>query len=249
MDEADRRLANLLESLEDTDTYISDYRGQVSNPSDPLKPTWSCNGIDLYLGDSREILPRIEYADFCITDPPYIPGFEWVWEFLGRNIKRILPVGGSLVTLCGHVHIPEALDNLRNSGLRYWWIAGMRHTIEHKLVIGKYVVAQFKPALWFVNETRKGANSGTKTPFDMVPGTKNDKSRHKWQQPTNWFEHWIDNLSEEGEIVIDPFMGSGTTGEACIRKKRRFIGIEINPYDFDQCVERMKDTFEEIGNG
>ena len=241
MMETNNKFRSLLESLEDSETYVSDHRDRITNPSQPLQPTWSCNGIDLYLGDSQEILPKIQYADFCLTDPPYILGFEWVWEFLGRNMKRLLPVGRSLVTLCGHWIIPEAIDGLRASGLRYWWIAGMRNTCFKRLV-GKYVVAQFKPALWFVNETRRG----TRTPFDMVPGSKNDKSRHKWQQPTNWSEHWIENLSEKGEIVIDPFMGSGTNGEAAIRKKRKFIGIEINPKDFDLCVERMIDTMDEM---
>ena len=52
-------------------------------------------------------------------------------------------------------------------------------------------------------------------------------------------EHLIKVGSDEGDVVLDMFMGSGTTGEACMRVGRKFIGIEKNPDYFDMAVERL----------
>lgn len=51
--------------------------------------------------------------------------------------------------------------------------------------------------------------------------------------------------SDENDVVLDPFMGSGTTGEACIRTNRKFIGIEKNKVFFDIAVERLKKVYLE----
>ena len=53
------------------------------------------------------------------------------------------------------------------------------------------------------------------------------------------FDHII-SWSNEGDLILDPFMGSGTTGKACINSNRNFIGIEISKDYYDYCVNRLK---------
>jgi DNA modification methylase len=50
----------------------------------------------------------------------------------------------------------------------------------------------------------------------------------------------IERATRERELILDPFMGSGTTGVACVQTGRRFIGIEINEKYFDIAVKRIK---------
>ena len=58
--------------------------------------------------------------------------------------------------------------------------------------------------------------------------------------PIELLDRIISMYSKEGDVVFDPFMGSGTTGIACIRKNRKFIGIEKNPEFFEMAVNRIK---------
>ncbi len=54
--------------------------------------------------------------------------------------------------------------------------------------------------------------------------------------------------SDEGDVILDMFMGSGTTGEACVRTGRRFVGIERNPEYFNMAVERISRIMDSYTN-
>ena len=63
---------------------------------------------------------------------------------------------------------------------------------------------------------------------------------HETQKPVALMEHYIRNSTNPGQIVIDPFMGSGTTGVACVKLGRKFIGIELEPRYFDIACRRIE---------
>lgn len=69
------------------------------------------------------------------------------------------------------------------------------------------------------------------------------EDKEKWGHPTikplNIMRTLVFNSSEEGQTVLDPFMGSGTTAIACIKEKRHFIGFELNKEYFDKAVKRI----------
>lgn len=65
------------------------------------------------------------------------------------------------------------------------------------------------------------------------------RSIHPCPKPTNVMEWIIDRVSRENETILDPFMGSGTTGEACIKLNRKFFGIELSPEYFSIAKERI----------
>jgi site-specific DNA-methyltransferase (adenine-specific) len=62
-------------------------------------------------------------------------------------------------------------------------------------------------------------------------------------------ENLVKSCSNEGDTVIDPFMGSGSTGVAAINTGRRFIGIEREPEYFDIVCERIEKAYREVQNG
>lgn len=68
---------------------------------------------------------------------------------------------------------------------------------------------------------------------------KAEKRYHSTQKPLALMEWIVKNYSKEGDLILDPFMGSGTTGVACVKSGRRFIGIEINQEYFDIAENRI----------
>lgn len=73
---------------------------------------------------------------------------------------------------------------------------------------------------------------------------KNGRNLHDTEKPVELMEVLIDNSSKEGQIVLDPFMGIGSTGMACKRLNRRFVGIEIDKYYFNIAFDRLNVEIE-----
>ncbi len=72
----------------------------------------------------------------------------------------------------------------------------------------------------------------------VVESARNGSGQHPAEKPLSVVQHLVDSASDEG--VIDPFMGSGTTGVACVRAGRRFVGIERNKKFFRRAVKRIE---------
>lgn len=68
---------------------------------------------------------------------------------------------------------------------------------------------------------------------------KTGNKLHPTQKPVDMLEFMITKFSNDGDIVFDPFMGSGSTGEACVHTNRKFIGIEIDKDYFDIAERRL----------
>jgi tRNA/tmRNA/rRNA uracil-C5-methylase (TrmA/RlmC/RlmD family) len=185
-----------------------------------MKPYYADDAVTIYHGDAAEILPALRSVDMVLTDPPYPSRYLPLFDVLGRESARLLPEGGSLVTLLGHYQLPEVTALLQKH-LRYWWIGGMSQSMNR--LPGKWVAVTWKPALWFV----KGRRRGQHCPLDLSPGGGADKHFHEWGQPTEWFSRWVAALSEPTETVLDPFAGAGTTLVAAKMLGRKAIGIEI----------------------
>lgn len=83
----------------------------------------------------------------------------------------------------------------------------------------------------------------------IICGTKNilkipnilGNKKHPTEKPVELLKVLIENSSNEDDIVMDCFMGSGSTGIACINTNRKFVGIEIDKKYYDISVERIKE--------
>ena len=73
-----------------------------------------------------------------------------------------------------------------------------------------------------------------------IPNILGNK-KHPTEKPVELLKVLIENSSNEGDIVMDCFMGSGSTGVACLETNRGFIGIEIDKKYYDIAVERIKE--------
>jgi len=192
-----------------------------------IKPYYETSLGKLYCGLCEDILPELEQVDMILTDPPYSKEFNWVWSFLSEQSLNIMKENSHLISLLGHNQLPIAISEL-SKNLRYWWICGLGNNRSNKL-FGKNLIIKFKPALWFIKGKRLRENDGY-FPFDFISVNKDDfkdsKKLHKWGQPEIFFDNFIRHLTTIDAIILDPFIGSGTTAIACERLNRRWIGIE-----------------------
>lgn len=97
---------------------------------------------------------------------------------------------------------------------------------------------------------------GKRCPIDVLKYKPVPRSKviHNTQKPVDLLEFFVKTYTNEGQIVLDPFMGSGSCGEACLRTNRRFIGMEKDANFFDIAAKRLRGvtpqeySFELFGN-
>lgn len=187
------------------------------------------SAVDLRLGDFRETCLSIpdNSISMIFTDPPYDDKTVPLYQDMAIMAARVLKPGGSLITYVGHHAIPMVLP-LMTPHLRFWWMLALNYAEgPYNRLIGKNIFVQWKPLLWFVKEHR--ANNVFIA--DRVDAPAPDKIAHKWQQ--GQVDYYINNLSEPGETILDPFVGSGTTLIVAAKNGRRSIGCEIDTDNFN----------------
>jgi site-specific DNA-methyltransferase (adenine-specific) len=180
-------------------------------------------------GDFREVLDvEPGSAALVLTDPPYPREYLALWDDLGSCAARWLPAGGSLVAYCGQSILPEVLPRLA-AHLRYWWTIAMLHQYGTAMIPGKWVSSGWKPLVWYVSDHRAGRTMLA----DRIDGTGARKTvptgdDGAWAQGVEELAPIISMLTAPGDLVVDPFAGSGSVGIAALRYGRRFIGAEVN---------------------
>jgi len=94
------------------------------------------------------------------------------------------------------------------------------------------------------NQEWTSVNNGFRYPTSVVEfaNGNNHNDGHPTQKPVDLFRWLIRTYSNEGEVILDPTMGSGTTGVASIMEGREFIGIEINTEYFQVAESRLKEA-------
>lgn len=70
--------------------------------------------------------------------------------------------------------------------------------------------------------------------------------RHPTEKPLALIRAWVEQFSHVGETLLDPFMGSGTTGVACVQLGRTFVGVEIERRYFDIACQRIEDAYKQL---
>jgi ParB-like chromosome segregation protein Spo0J len=167
-------------------------------------------------------------VDLVFCDPPYAKEYVPLFGGLAQFGARVLIDGGSLLTYCGHHTVPEVLQ-LMTPHLRLHWTCALVHSDlgERRLIPSLRVQCGWHLLLWFVKGKLKRGISVA----DCVKTKQGNKiSGHEWAQGTDEAKYYIEKLSRRGSlVVVDPFLGSGTTGVAALKAGRAFCGFEIDP--------------------
>lgn len=193
-------------------------RREASRSATPI-----ISGLDLRIGDARKTLSDIEEdsVHLVLTDPPYGDEARPLYVWLAKWSSRVLIKGGSLICFTGQSRLDRDIE-IFSKYLRYWWLLAMRHNQAQRLP-GKFVMAEFKPVLWYVKEYRRGKTLVN----DVLRSDRRDKEGHDWSQGDGGVELLIEQLTSPDELIIDPFAGTGKWGQIANRMGRCWIGADI----------------------
>jgi 16S rRNA G966 N2-methylase RsmD len=198
--------------------------------------------FDLQFGDMKTLGENIadNSIDLIFTDPPYNEASLSLYGDLARLANRVLMPGGNLIAYVGHYALFKINDLIQaNSELVYHWQIIVRHSGSKSRIHARHIWPYYKPLLWYYKPTIEGKITIYQDVADVVESKAVSKDSHEWEQSTIEAEHMIKPLTVEGNIVLDPFMGSGTTGEAAINLNRRFIGIEVDKEHYSRTKQRL----------
>jgi 16S rRNA G966 N2-methylase RsmD len=197
--------------------------------------------IKIIEGDFRQTKVDDNSIDLILTDPPYPKEFLPLWEAMFEQAARILKPSRFLVTYANHQNLDQ-IFKLKND-LIYYWIFKLDFT-QKPIAMGRNLIATWKPVLIF---QKKPFHKIEETIEDNVKEyekfTAEDRNMHddNWAQSTGKFEYLIDKFSAPGELILDPFTGTGTTLVAAKRMKRKCIGVEIEHKYIDLIKGRLCD--------
>lgn len=178
---------------------------------------------------------KIEHnsIDVIITDPPYPKEFLYLYDQLSVFASLVLKKGGSLICMVGQSYLPEIMQSL-NIGLNYYWTGCYLTPGQSPNLWHKRVNTQWKPILWFVKGEYKGDCIN-----DIFRSDRNDKNYHMWGQSEAGMADLIEKFSDPGQLILDPFLGGGTTGSVALKMNRKFIGIDIDEEAIKTSKERL----------
>lgn len=192
----------------------------------------------LILGDCREVLQGIEYVDALVTDPPY----------------GVLSESGSAAT--------RRSGGNSDKGVMAWDVAPGHDLLQTMIRCARWSAIwggchlELPPTLGYLvwDKQIDGLNFGeveycwTNAKFAprmfryRAVGIDGGKI-HPTQKPVQLMKWCIEHIPFPNRLILDPFMGSGTTGVACVKLGRRFIGIEREPKYFDIACRRIEKAY------
>ena len=190
--------------------------------------------------DFFECIDQFEDVDAIITDPPYAKQHLGLYEKLARFAAQVLKPGGSLLTMAGVQYLPQVLERM-TPHLNYHWTIACHMPGKLISVWHRKVMCSWKPILWFT----KGRYEGSWM-MDVTRANAPEKKLHHWQQAEAIFENLIENVTQPGQLILDPFFGSGTVGAVAIKMNRRIIGIDIDPVAIETAEERLGQLAKKI---
>ena len=195
--------------------YKTTARGHAGNSGGMLQKEINKKGM---VFNHNNILPR-DYARF----------------FFNR-----LKDGGHCYIMTNHTNLIDMLNQFTQVGFHFIksliWDKGNK-------IMGQYYMSQFEYILFFRKGYGKKINNCGTPDLLSIPNKKTKdefgKNIHDTEKPVKLMEVLIENSSNEGDLILEPFMGSGTTGVACVNLKRDFIGIELDEKYFEIAKERI----------
>jgi site-specific DNA-methyltransferase (adenine-specific) len=230
------------------------------------------DGVTLYCGDCREILPTLGKVDVVVTDPPYSSGartdserqvrgamlrsmedqdwfshdamttwgFNWFIRGVFSELRQTLSEGAHVYIFIDWRQTPNVYGMMESCGYR----------VNHCLVwakthfgMGTYWRNQHENIVFASNgmpaPMRDRGKGSVLTFKNIAPGDR----AHPTEKPVDLLLDIIDAIP--GDVVFDPFMGSGSTGVAALRSGRKFVGSEINPHHFDIACRRISEALKQ----
>jgi predicted methyltransferase len=228
-------------SINHVDKTVKKHKAEVK-AAERKKEAAAAGVIDgdiVRLGDFRTILPSIPdgCVDLIFTDPPYDKETVPLYEDMAREAARILRPGGSLICYLGQYATADVCRLVSNY-LSFYWPLCCLHEGAGQVMAMRGIRVKWKPMLWFVNGGSRYDTSAVVE--DLIVSTK-EKSSHPWQQSVVEARYYIERLTPQGGLVVDPFCGGGTTALAAKQSGRKWITCELDSEYAAIATKRIKE--------
>jgi len=230
---------------------------------------YSDSHCTIYHGDCRDVLPELSEVDLVLTDPPYgVTQNEWdetaaVYECFDKLDKWVCtsqnPFSAALIWRYKHLFkYSNVWEKSQAVGFLNCKVMPLRKhedilvfgNVKYNPQIKKKPIENIRPESDRTKQTDNYNNHPLKSvrsiPIDMEYPTsilkiENEQNTiHPTQKPIKLFKHLILTYSNENEIILDPFMGSGTALRAAKDLNRKCIGIEIEEKYCEIAVKRLQ---------
>lgn len=194
----------------------TEARAEIAKIGRAVKPSERWHVIN---GDI-ETVELDKQFDFIITDPPYPKEYLHLYDVLAYRANEWLKEGGLLIAMCGQSYLDE-IYTMMSKHIEYYWTAAYLTPGQPTPLRQVNVNTTWKPLLIFKKGNYKGKIFG-----DVFVSDGNDKSMHKWGQSESGMYSIVSKMCLEGQSILDPFCGAGTTGVAALKHGCLFTGIE-----------------------
>lgn len=220
---------------------------------------------ELYLGDCLEVMPTLGKVDAVVTDPPYkltsggntdggmkggwfdaynnnglVVQCNITWKQIMTVVYNSMKDGADAYVMSNDRNLNEAMTQAETSGLSFH-----RLCVWDKIsaTANRWYMPNCEFTLYLYKEPAKRINDcGSKA---LVRFQQIDESNHPTEKPVNLMAYYIKNSTNKNDVILDPFMGSGTTGVACVKLGRKFIGIELDEGYFDIACKRIEEAYKQ----
>lgn len=222
------------------------------------------NGITLILGDCLDVLPTLSGIDAIITDPPYEDELhaamgrikrtdgQAMVDDLGSGINAIRNKVASAITsaskgwaviFCLAEGVRAWRDDLQAAAAKYDTTLAWIKPDASPRFNGQGAARGFECAVtaWCGKGHRRWNGGGRRGVF-TYPVNTNRQGEHPTEKPLPLMVDLVQLYTNHRQLICDPFCGSGTTGVACVKTGRSFIGIERDPKWFDLSIRRIEDA-------
>jgi len=189
--------------------------------------------VDIRHGDFRDVLADLYEVDAVITDPPYSHEFLPLLADLATWADKVLAEDGVLAVLVGGTYVNEVFRLLDTGGRPFRWQACYLTTGPSYVSHARRVHSNWKPLLVY------GGGPRFADVIRAEGGDADAKNHHRWGQDYGAFHTIVERLTERGQTVVDPFMGSGTTLLAAHALGRHAIGCDVDPDSVARAEQRL----------
>jgi DNA modification methylase len=194
----------------------------------------------LYRADCREVLPLLPKVDAVVTDPPYGLGDKWQGGAADTKARWKLNDGGTLMGWDADVSdaLPCALAKADEAivwGGNYYDLPPKRGWLIWDKIVREFTSGHVEMAWTTIDQPTRA--------FNYSHGALATEGKaHPTQKPMPLMRWCLEQIPK-AHTILDPFMGSGTTGVACVKLGRKFIGIEIDAGYFDIACKRIEAAY------
>lgn len=200
--------------------------------------------IQVHHGEFQKVCKGIPdgSVDLVLTDPPYKTESLHLYKDLAEASYRLLKPSGFIVTYLGVQTLPQIINYFLDAGFSYHWtgVIKFKHANNWTRVWERRVFSLVRLYLVFYKPPRTKKLKFFK---DFIEGEGREKDFHEYQQSLDAFKYLATKFSEPGDLVLEPFGGSGTTAIACHEEGRRCIIVEKERKSFQIIKSRIAEHF------